>query len=40
MSRSDLAEVFGDDEPLENPDNEQRFRALVGLAPATSPSSA
>ena len=31
MDRTDLAAVFGGDEPLENPDNEQRFRALVGL---------
>ncbi len=31
MERSDLATVFGGDEPLENRDNEQRFRSLVGL---------
>jgi UDP-N-acetyl-alpha-D-muramoyl-L-alanyl-L-glutamate epimerase len=31
MASSDLAAVFGGNEPLENPDNEQRFRALVGL---------
>ena len=31
MERSELATVFGGSEPLENPDNEQRFRSLVGL---------
>ncbi len=31
MDRTDLAAVFGGDEPLENPANEDRFRALVGL---------
>jgi hypothetical protein len=31
MDRPALAAVFGGDEPLENPDNEERFRALVGL---------
>ena len=31
MGRADLAAVFGGDEPLENPDNEHRFRSLVGL---------
>jgi hypothetical protein len=31
MDRSDLAAVFAGDEPLENPANEDRFRALVGL---------
>ncbi len=29
LSRSDLAAVFGGDEPVENPDNEERFRALA-----------
>ena len=37
MDRSDLADVFGGDEPLENPDNEQRFRALVGLGAGNKP---
>ena len=31
MDRTDLAAVFAGDEPLENPANEDRFRALVGL---------
>jgi hypothetical protein len=31
MDRSDLSAVFGGDEPLENPANEERFRALIGL---------
>ena len=31
MDRTDLAAVFAGDEPLENPVNEDRFRALVGL---------
>jgi UDP-N-acetyl-alpha-D-muramoyl-L-alanyl-L-glutamate epimerase len=29
--------VFGGDEPLENPDNEHRFRALVGLGAQRKP---
>jgi hypothetical protein len=37
MDRSDLAAVFAGDEPLENPANEDRFRALVGLGDATKP---
>jgi hypothetical protein len=37
MNRSDLADVFGGDEPLENPDNEQRFRSLVGLGARSKP---
>ncbi len=31
MDRSDLVAVFAGDEPLENPANEERFRALVGV---------
>ena len=37
MERSDLATVFGGDEPLENPDNEARFRSLVGLGADNKP---
>jgi UDP-N-acetyl-alpha-D-muramoyl-L-alanyl-L-glutamate epimerase len=37
MDRADLAGVFGGDEPLENPDNEHRFRALVGLGAQRKP---
>jgi len=37
MDRSDLAAVFAGDEPLENPANEERFRALVGLGDVSKP---
>ena len=37
MDRSDLAAVFAGDEPLENPANEERFRALVGLGDDSRP---
>ena len=37
MGRPDLTAVFGGHEPLEDPDNEQRFRALVGLGAETKP---
>jgi UDP-N-acetyl-alpha-D-muramoyl-L-alanyl-L-glutamate epimerase len=37
MNRSDLSDVFGGNEPLENPDNEERFRALVGLGAVSKP---
>ena len=37
MSRPDLVAVFAGQEPLENPANEARFRALVGLAPDARP---
>ncbi len=37
MARSALADVFGDSEPLDNPDNAGRFRALLGLDEDTKP---
>ena len=37
MDRSDLSAVFSGDEPLENPANEHRFRALVGLGTDAKP---
>ncbi len=37
MARSDLAAVFAGEEPLENPGNEDRFRALVGLGDDSKP---
>ena len=37
MTPSDLAAVFGGSEPLQNPDNEHRFRALVGLGADAKP---
>ena len=37
MDRSDLAAVFAGDEPLENPANEERFRALLGLGTEAKP---
>ena len=37
MDRADLAAVFGGDEPLDDPANEGRFRALVGLDADTKP---
>jgi UDP-N-acetyl-alpha-D-muramoyl-L-alanyl-L-glutamate epimerase len=37
MQRSDLEAVFAGDEPLQNPDNEDRFRTLLGLGPGVKP---
>ncbi len=37
MDRSELAAVFGGDEPLENPANTERFRTLIGLGPGVKP---
>ncbi len=37
MERSELATVFGGDEPLESRDNAQRFRSLVGLGADSKP---
>ena len=37
MARDELADVFGGTEPLENPDNETRFRTLLALGAASKP---
>ncbi len=37
MDRVDLESVFAGDEPLQNPTNEARFRALLGLGDDTKP---
>lgn len=37
MDRGALAAVFADDEPLENPANEERFRALLALGAGRKP---
>ena len=37
MDRVDLEAVFAGDEPLQQPANEERFRALLGLGPGTKP---
>ena len=37
MDRTELEAVFAGDEPLQNPANENRFRALLGLGTGTKP---
>ena len=37
MGRTELEAVFAGDEPLQNPANEDRFRALLGLGAGTKP---
>jgi hypothetical protein len=37
MDRSELSTVFGGDEPLQNPDTEERFRTLLGLGHGARP---
>ncbi len=37
MDRADLEAVFAGNEPLQNPDNEERFRALLGLGTDAKP---
>lgn len=37
MARADLDEIFGGTEPLENPSNEMRLRALLGLGDEARP---
>jgi UDP-N-acetyl-alpha-D-muramoyl-L-alanyl-L-glutamate epimerase len=37
MGRTELEAVFAGDEPLQNPANEDRFRALLGLGTGTKP---
>jgi hypothetical protein len=37
MDRVELEAVFAADEPLQNPANEERFRALLGLSASTKP---
>ena len=37
LDRAELEAVFGGDEPLQNPANEERFRALVGVGAGAKP---
>jgi UDP-N-acetyl-alpha-D-muramoyl-L-alanyl-L-glutamate epimerase len=37
MERTELEAVFADDEPLQNPANEERFRTLLGLGAGAKP---
>jgi hypothetical protein len=37
MDRDELEAVFAGEEPLQNPDNEQRFRTLLGLSAGAKP---
>jgi hypothetical protein len=37
MDRADLEAVFGGDEPLQNAENEERFRTLLGLGSGAKP---